>query len=48
MDDKVVALMDALERADASREASAVDAVSHRCWADVDVALAAVRNIYKA
>ena len=45
--DKVVELIEALDRADECREASAVDAVCHRCWSDVDVALEAVRNVYK-
>ena len=49
MDEKVVALIDALDRADACRTGSAVDAVCHRCWDEVGLALAAVRNaVYKA
>ena len=49
MDDRerVVKLIDALDRADEYRTVSAVDAVCHRCWADVDVTLEAVRNVYK-
>ena len=43
----MVALIEALDRADACREASAVQAVCHRCWADVDLALEAVRKVYK-
>ena len=44
---EIDALIEALDRADDCREGSAVDAVCHRCWADVDVALAAVRKVYK-
>ena len=47
MDKKVVELIEALDRADACRELSAVDAVCHRCLADVDVALEAVRAVYQ-
>ena len=46
MDRGVVKLIAAFDRADACREASAVDAVCHRCWEDVDVALEAVRQSY--
>lgn len=45
MDKRVVELIAALDRADACREASAVKAVCHRCWADVSLALAAVRKV---
>ena len=48
MDKRVVELIEALDRADECRNGSAVDAVCHRCWSDVDVALAAVRDLYKA
>ena len=44
----VVELIEALDRADECRNGSAVDAVCHRCWADVGLALEAVRNMYKA
>ena len=47
MDKNVVALIEALDRAYECRTASAVDAVCHRCWDDVHLALAAVRNLYK-
>lgn len=47
MDKKVVELIEALDRADDCREGSAVDAVCHRCWYDVYVALDAVRKVYK-
>ena len=47
MDKGVVKLIEAFDRADACREASAVDAAYHRCWADVGVALQAVRKVYK-
>ena len=47
MDKRVVELIEALDRADDCREASAFDAVCHRCWDDVDLALSAVRNLYK-
>ena len=43
----VVELIEALDRADACRNGSAVDTVCHRCWSDVDVALEAVRKVYK-
>ena len=46
-DKKVVELIEALDQADECRSASAVDAVCHRCWSDVDVALEAVRKVYK-
>ena len=46
MDTRVVELIEALDRADECREASAVDAVCHRCWFDVDMALEAVRKVY--
>ena len=46
MDTRVVELIEALDRADECREASAVDAVCHRCWSDVDLALDAVRKVY--
>ena len=46
-DKKVVELIEALDQADECRSASAVDAVCHRCWDDVNVALAAVRKVYK-
>ena len=42
MDEKVVKLIEALDRAEACRSGSAVDAVCAPCWADVHVALAAV------
>ena len=45
--DKVVELIEALDRADECREGSAVDAVCHRCWDDVEAALEAVREVYK-
>ena len=48
MDKRVVELIDAIDRADECRNGSAVDAVCHRCWADVDLALEAVRKIHKA
>ena len=48
MDKKVVVeLIEALDRADECRAESAVEAVCHRCWDDVDVALEAVRKVYK-
>ena len=47
MDKKVVELIEALDRADACRNGSAVDTVCHRCWSYVDVALEAVRKVYK-
>ena len=47
MDEKVVKLIEALDRAEACRSGSAVDAVCAPCWADVHVALAAVREVYK-
>ena len=47
MDERVDALIDALDRAHDCREYSAVDAVCHRCWDDVNLALAAVRKVYK-
>ena len=47
MDERVDALIDALDRAHDCRECSAVDAVCHRCWDDVNLALAAVRKVYK-
>ena len=48
MDTGVVQLLiEALDRADECRNGSAVDAVCHRCWYDVDFALSAVRNLYK-
>ena len=49
MDDRerVVALIEALDRADECRNGSAVDAVCHPCWADVEAALGAVRKVYK-
>ena len=43
-DERVVKLIEALDRAHECRERSTVDAVCHRCWADVDVALEAVRK----
>ena len=46
-DKRVVELIEALDLADECRECSAVDAVCHRCWDDVIVALAAVRKVYK-
>ena len=42
----VVELIEALDRADACRNGSAVDAVCHRCWDEVEIALAAVRKVY--
>ena len=45
--ESVVKLIEALDRADECRERSAVDAVCHPCWADVDLALEAVRKVYK-
>ena len=42
----VVELIEALDRADECRADSAVDAVCHRCWDDVNLALAAVRKLY--
>ena len=47
MDEKVIKLIDALDRAYACRAESAIDAICHRCWADVELALDAVRNVYK-
>ena len=47
MDQKVVELIEALDRAHDCREASAVDAVCHRCWFDLDAALEEVRKVYK-
>ena len=49
MDDRerVVKLIEALDRANECRDGSAVDAVCHRCWSDVDVALEVVRKVYK-
>ena len=47
MDKKVVELIEAIDRADDCRERSAVDAVCHRCWDDVEAALEAVRKVYK-
>ena len=47
MDDKVVNLIEALDRAAACRNRSVIDAVCHRCWADVELALEAVRKVYK-
>ena len=49
MDDKerVVKLIKALDRAHECRERSTVDAVCHPCWDDVEVALGAVRKVYK-
>ena len=47
MDKKVVELIAALDQADDCRNGSAVDTVCHRCWSDVDVALEAVRKVYK-
>ena len=46
-DERVIELIDALDRADDCREGSAVDAVCHRCWYDVYVALDVVRKVYK-
>ena len=42
MDERVVALIEALNRAAACRTASSVGAICHRCWEDVDRALAPV------
>ena len=48
MDKRVVLeLIAALDQADDCRNGSAVDTVCHRCWSDVDVALEAVRKVYK-
>ena len=47
MDEKVVKLIEALDRAEACRSGSAVDAVCAPCWADVDAALGDVRKVYK-
>ena len=49
MDERVlvVTLIEALDRADECREASAVDAVCHRCWDEVVLALDNVRKVYK-
>ena len=48
MDKKVVELLEALDRADECRNnGSAVDAICDRCWADVGVAVEAVRKVYK-
>ena len=47
MDKRVVELIEALDCADDCREASAVDAVCHRCWDDVIEALELVRKVYK-
>ena len=44
--DKVVELIEALDRADECRKGSAGDAVCHRCWDDVEAALEAVRKVY--
>ena len=43
----VVSLIEALDRAHECREGSAVDAVCHRCWDEVNLALSDVRNVYK-
>ena len=43
----VVTLIEAVDRAYECRERSAAEAVCHRCWADVEVALEAVRRVYK-
>ena len=50
MDDKVlvVALIEALDRARDCREGSAVQAVCVPCWDEVNLALSAVRKVYKA
>ena len=42
----VIELIAALDRAEECRAVSEVDAVFHRCWDDVDVALEAVRKVY--
>ena len=47
MDKRVVELIEALDRAYDCRNGSAVDAVCHRCWDDVEVALEAVRKVHK-
>ena len=48
MDKRVVLeLIAALDQADDCRNGLAVDAVCHRCWADVDVAVEAVQKVYK-
>ena len=44
---QIDALIEALDRADECRSASAGDAVCHRCWDDVVLALEAVRQVYK-
>ena len=47
MDRVVRELVEAFDRADACREGSAVvDAICHRCWDDVDIAVKAVRLQY--
>ena len=46
-DERVIKLIEALDRAHECREGSAVDAVCAPCWADVDAALGAVRKAYK-
>ena len=44
----VVELIDAIDRAHECREGWPVQgAVCHRCWADVHLALAGVRKVYK-
>ena len=44
---QIDALIEALDRADECRSASAGDAVCAPCWSDVHVALDAFRQVYK-
>ena len=44
-DERVIELIEALDRADECRKGSAVDAVCVPCWYDVTVALDAVRKV---
>ena len=46
-DERVVKLIEALDRADECREKSTADAVCQPCWDDVEAALGAVRKVYK-
>ena len=45
-DERVIKLIEALDRAHECREGSAVDAVCVPCWYDVTVALDAVREVH--
>ena len=44
----VLELVAALDRAEACRDGSVVDAICQPCWIDVGVAVDAVRNVLKA